>query len=110
MYAINFNINFFKNTINSIRKLAIYFVILDIHNNPLEYGYAYNLSTPYACYFNTSDYTSPTVDNPITVNFTDYYDISSFTPGIYQIQMNYYSERSLISTMIGSINFVKTSI
>ena len=75
-WAVTFSINCSNvGSQPSDKQLAMYFDFLDGNINTYT-GFNYNQSTPYANYFNPSQYIN-TSRNPLSITYTDYFDFTN---------------------------------
>ena len=87
-WAVSFSIN--CSNVGSApldKELAMFFNFKD--GNGITYdGFSYNLQTPFAQYFNASNYTN-TSQTPLSITYTDYFDFSGATNNL-ELQINWY--------------------
>jgi hypothetical protein len=88
-WAVSFSINCFNvGTGPSDKELAMYFNFLD-GNGLLFEGFNYRQQTPYAQWFNISQYSQ----NPLSITYTDYFDFTNAINDL-QLQINWYGNNS----------------
>ena len=89
-WAVQFSINCWNiGSTPSDKGLAMYFNFLD--GNNISYGgFNYRQQTPFANWFNPSQYTN-TAQNPLSITYTDYFDFTGAINDL-QLQINWYAD------------------
>jgi len=112
-FAISFNMNIYSNGSSySDKELAFYWEITDSNSNTYT-GQTFNNKTPWAQWFNPSQYASagPFIQ-PMPICYTDYYNMTSPVPvnpltlNLYMYADNFQSQKFKATIVINSINII----
>lgn len=112
IYQVSFNMNFFNNgSLASDKQLALYWEIQDGIGNVYT-GYFFNQFSPWAMWFNPSQYTNST-QYPMPICYSDVYDLTAFgAPAVNDLKLNLYWWGDQIQDykVIGNIQFIPTNL
>jgi uncharacterized protein (DUF2345 family) len=92
-WAVSFSINFHsQGSATSDKGFACYIDFTDGNGTPFT-GFTFNQATPYAQYFNASNYVN-TSQTPMIITMTDYFDFTGAVNNL-DIRLNYYADNPI---------------
>ena len=108
-YQISFNMNFYDTgSLPSDKQLALYWVIIDGNGNEYR-GNTFNRETPWANWFQPSQYTN-TSQNPMPIYYSDYFDLSSpIAVNDLQLQLWWFGDQTNDYQITATIQFLTTN-
>jgi hypothetical protein len=91
-WAVSFSINCWNvGSSTNDRSLAMFFNFIDGNSMQID-GFNYHIETPYAQWFNNSEYTK-TSQNPLSITYTNYFDFTRAVNNL-QLQINWYGDNN----------------
>jgi uncharacterized protein (DUF2345 family) len=88
-WAVQFSINCHNvGSAPQDKEMGMYFNFKDA-NGTIYDGFSYNYTTPFAQYFNASNYTNTSL-TPLSITYTDYFDFGDSATNNLELQINWY--------------------